>query len=60
MQVTTNADLKFIDIVARWPGSAHDATIFANSRLKVKMETGEYPNCILLGNKKNYCLVTGI
>lgn len=49
VQVIANADLKFIDVVARWPGSAHDSTIFANSRVKARMDAGEYPNSVLLG-----------
>lgn len=45
-----NADLKFINIVASWPGSAHDSTIFNNSNLRVRFEHGEFPNCFLLGD----------
>lgn len=41
--------LKIRDIVARWPGSTHDSTIFNNSRLKVRMET-IYEHCFLLGD----------
>nr|CAI5845980.1 unnamed protein product [Callosobruchus analis] len=38
VQVVGSADLKFFDVVARWPGSAHDATIFANSTLRARFE----------------------
>lgn len=38
-----------MDLVARWPGSAHDATIFANSRIRARFEGGEFPNTHLLG-----------
>ncbi|ENN80826.1 hypothetical protein YQE_02759, partial [Dendroctonus ponderosae] len=48
--IVCNSDLKICNIVARWPGSAHDSTIFANSRLKATFETNEYPNCMLLGD----------
>ncbi|KAH3804260.1 hypothetical protein DPMN_132544 [Dreissena polymorpha] len=33
-QAVSSPDLKFLDVVARWPGSTHDAAIFENSRLK--------------------------
>lgn len=49
VQVTCDADMKFIDVVARWPGSAHDATIFMNSLLRARFEAQEFPNCVLLG-----------
>nr|CAI5845977.1 unnamed protein product [Callosobruchus analis] len=42
VQVVGSADLKFFDVVARWPGSAHDATIFANSTLRARFEKHEY------------------
>ena len=29
-QVICDADLKFINVVARWPGSVHDARILRN------------------------------
>lgn len=34
VQTVADSDLKIRDIVARWPGSCHDQTIFNNSRLK--------------------------
>ncbi|XP_031332890.1 putative nuclease HARBI1 [Photinus pyralis] len=37
-QVICDADMKFSDVVARWPGSAHDATIFMNSRICARLE----------------------
>lgn len=48
-QVIGDADLKIRDIVARWPGSTHDQTIFANSRIKVRFEDNEFENLVLLG-----------
>ena len=33
VQAVRSPDLKIFDIVARWPYSSHDATIFNNSRL---------------------------
>ncbi|VEN62479.1 unnamed protein product [Callosobruchus maculatus] len=50
VQVVGSADLKFLDVVARWPGSAHDATIFANSTLRARFENHEFPNCLLIGD----------
>jgi len=40
--------MKIIDIVARWPGSVHDATIFQHSRLHRRLEEGEFDSGILL------------
>ncbi|KAK5647826.1 hypothetical protein RI129_003078 [Pyrocoelia pectoralis] len=50
VQICINADFLIQDIVARWPGSAHDATIFNNSRLKFRFQEGEFGNGILLGD----------
>lgn len=49
VQVVGNANLKFLDVVERWPGSAHDATIFGHSNLRIRFEAGHFPNSILLG-----------
>ena len=38
------------NIVARWPGSTHDARIFSNSKLKRRLEDGDLRNFILLGD----------
>ncbi|KAJ4444991.1 hypothetical protein ANN_06790 [Periplaneta americana] len=38
------------DIVARWPGSTHDSTIFHESRLRALLETREIANGYLLGD----------
>ncbi|KAE9542262.1 hypothetical protein AGLY_003389 [Aphis glycines] len=48
VQALVNADLKFMDIVARWPGSAHDCNIFRNSRLYARLESGEFNNNAIL------------
>ena len=34
VQFVSDHNLKFIDVVAEWPGSTHDSFIFNNSRLK--------------------------
>ncbi|XP_031327357.1 putative nuclease HARBI1 isoform X1 [Photinus pyralis] len=50
VQAVTSADLLFQDIVARWPGSTHDTTIFRNSRLMHRFNNGDFGNSILLGD----------
>lgn len=46
--------MNITNIVARWPGSTHDATIFNNSRLRTRFEVGEFGNAILLGITNSY------
>ncbi|KAI4466883.1 hypothetical protein MML48_2g00000359 [Holotrichia oblita] len=50
VQVITDSRLRICDIVARWPGSTHDMTIFANSRIKARFDAREFGNAILLGD----------
>ena len=50
VQVVCNADLKIMNIVSRWHGSAHDANIFRNSRLRANLEAGVYANHCLVGD----------
>lgn len=43
--------MKVLDVCCRWPGSAHDATIFANSSLHERFERGEYGrDSVILGD----------
>lgn len=49
VQAVTDPELRILDLVARWPGSSHDATIFNNSRIRARFEAGEFENSILLG-----------
>lgn len=34
--------MRILDVCCRWPGSAHDATIFANSNLYDRIERGDF------------------
>ncbi|KAI4468079.1 hypothetical protein MML48_2g00013046 [Holotrichia oblita] len=60
VQAIANADMIFTDIVARWPGSVHDSTIFNNTAIKTRFEEGEFTNNFLLGDSgyplRNYLL----
>ncbi|CAG5007581.1 unnamed protein product [Parnassius apollo] len=55
VQGVCNADLLFMNVVARWPGSAHDATIFNNSTLKMQCEEGLFGNRWLIGDSAYPC-----
>ncbi|XP_045505967.1 putative nuclease HARBI1 [Colias croceus] len=61
VQAICNAELKFTNVVARWPGSVHDARIFANSSIKKSFEDGIFANSLLLGDSgypiSNYCVI---
>ena len=50
IQTVCDATLLIRDIVARWPGSVHDSTIFNNSRLFAEFETERIQDCLLLGD----------
>ncbi|KAF9806442.1 hypothetical protein SFRURICE_001237 [Spodoptera frugiperda] len=50
VQAVCNANLLFMNVVARWPGSAHDATIFNASELRAQCESGLFGNGWLLGD----------
>lgn len=50
VQAICNAKLEFTDIVARWPGSTHDSTIFNNCYRKMQFEQGRYGDALLLAD----------
>lgn len=60
IQGVVSSTLLFENVVARWYGSVHDATIFANCRLNARFESGELTGGYLLGDAgypcKNYLL----
>ncbi|KAH6922958.1 hypothetical protein HPB50_020320 [Hyalomma asiaticum] len=46
-EAITGPDLRFYDLVASWPGSAHDSRIFDSSRARVLYETGVVAGTLL-------------
>lgn len=50
VQTMSAANLKIIDIVARWPGICHDQTIFNASSLKMRLESGEFGRYIIVAD----------
>ncbi|PSN32106.1 hypothetical protein C0J52_23385 [Blattella germanica] len=50
MQTKLGENLRIMDIVARWPGSTHDSTIFNASALHLRFIQGEFSNCFLLAD----------
>lgn len=48
IQAICNTDMEFGDIVARWPGSSHDSTIFNNCVQRARFEQGIYGDSVLL------------
>lgn len=50
VQTISGPDLKILNIVARWPGSAHDSTIFNNSSIRGKFERGEMGDSLIVGD----------
>lgn len=50
IQCICNAKNRFLNIVARWAGSTHDAHIWNNCNLSLAFETGQIQNGWLLGD----------
>lgn len=50
VQTICDARLRIRNIVARWPGSAHDSTIFNNSSAKRRLKNGEFGNSVIIGD----------
>ena len=43
-----DADLLITNVVALWPGSAHDARIFRSCNLAQRLELGSYTHIIIM------------
>lgn len=60
VQTICDVNLKILDIVARWPGSSHDSTIFNNSNIRIRFERGEFGDSVLVADSgyqnRSYCL----
>ncbi|GFR33891.1 nuclease HARBI1 [Trichonephila clavata] len=56
VQTIIDADLVIRNVVARWPGSAHDSTVFNNSAACLSLKTNElYRDFHLLGDTGYAC-----
>ncbi|KAA0725346.1 putative nuclease HARBI1 [Triplophysa tibetana] len=56
VQIVFNAACKILDIVAKWPGSTHDARILSESGIRQLFERRYVPaNCHLLGDSGYPC-----
>lgn len=55
VQAVCNPQLKIMNIVARWPGSVHDSTIFNDSLLKIQLENGAFGSAYMLGDSGYPC-----
>lgn len=56
MQTVSDKNLLIRNIIARWPGSTHDCTIFENSHVFAEFETREIPEKYhLLGDNGYAC-----
>lgn len=50
VQAVCDASLKFLDIVCKWPGSAHDSIIFAISRIRASLENFDFGDSVIVGD----------
>lgn len=50
VQTISDADLRIMNVIARWPGAAHDATIFNNCEVRQQLERGEYGDYVIVAD----------
>ncbi|GBN98130.1 Putative nuclease HARBI1, partial [Araneus ventricosus] len=55
VQTISDASLRIRDIVACWPGSTHDSTVFDNSHLRAVLENEVPPEYHLVGDNGYAC-----
>ena len=55
LQVISDAALRIRNLVARWPGSTHDAFMLENSQVKTDFEAGRHHGYWLLGDSGYPC-----
>lgn len=55
VQAVCDSKLRISNIVARWPGSVHDSTIFVNSRLCAQFNSNEISHGHLVGDGGYAC-----
>nr|CAI5855902.1 unnamed protein product [Callosobruchus analis] len=55
VQCLTDANLRFLDVVARWRGATHDSTVFANSAIRARFETAQFPGCVII-DRLYFCM----
>ena len=46
IQTICHSDLKFMDVVAKWPGSTHDAFIWRQSGINKELPVGIFQLCM--------------
>lgn len=60
VQAIVNANLEFTNLVARWPGSAHDQTIFDQSVIRAQLENDYFGDGIILADSgysdRKFCM----
>ncbi|XP_052260338.1 putative nuclease HARBI1 [Dreissena polymorpha] len=54
VQMICDATFRFVDVVAKWPGSVHDSRIFHESAIRQRFERGEIDG-LLLGDSGYGC-----